>query len=243
MEYTPDPALAEFLLAGPVPIYVGFGSIVVDEPETLTKTVFDAIELADVRAVVSKGWGGIGSQQLPRNVFLVGDVPHDWLFPRVSAVIHHGGAGTTAAAMAAGKPSVIVPFFGDQFFWGRLAQKAGVSSNPIPGKELTANLLAAAIIEVTYPDVVARAEAIGNLIESENGTEAGCASLHQQMQAQCVKCSMAPRRVAVWKVKKNGLSLSAFAATVLLNARILRVQDLKLLVVLPKIKYIAFSNQ
>jgi sterol 3beta-glucosyltransferase len=85
-----------------VPIYVGFCSIVIGDPETLTKTVFDAIELVGVRALVSKGWGGLGTQQLPSNVFLVGDVPHDWLFRRVSAVVHHGGARTTAAAMAAG---------------------------------------------------------------------------------------------------------------------------------------------
>ena len=115
-EYAPDPALAAFLLAGSTPIYVGLGSIVFDDSEALTKTVFDAIEMASVRAVVSKGWGDLGSQRISSNVFLIEDVPHDWLFCRVSAVVHHGGAGTTAVAMAAGKPSVVVPFFGDQFF-------------------------------------------------------------------------------------------------------------------------------
>jgi UDP:flavonoid glycosyltransferase YjiC (YdhE family) len=227
-EYTPDPALAAFLLAGPAPIYVGFGSIVIDNSEALTKTVFDAIELAGVRAVVSKGWGGLGSQRLPSNVFLIGDIPHDWLFRRVSAIIHHGGAGTTAAAMAAGKPSVVVPFFGDQFFWGAMVQKAGVGAKPIPGKDLSAPFLAAAIIEVLQPAVLDQAEVLGKVIDSENGVDAGCVSLHRHMEAQCIKCSMAPHRVAVWRVKKRGIYLSAFAATVLLNARLLRVQDLKL---------------
>ncbi|KAE9377441.1 glycosyltransferase family 1 protein [Stipitochalara longipes BDJ] len=227
--YTPDPALAAFLQAGPVPIYVGFGSIVIDEPEALTQIVFDALELTGVRAAVSKGWGGIGSQQLPRNIFLVGDVPHDWLFSRVSVVVHHGGAGTTAAAMAARKPSIIVPFFGDQFFWSETVHRAGVGAKSIPSKELTAQSLAAAILEMLQTAVRHRAEAIGELINSENGTDAGCDSLHQHTEAMCLKCSMAPHRVAVWKVKKKEIRLSAFAATVLLNARILLVQDLKLL--------------
>lgn len=226
-EYVPDPALAAFLLAGSTPIYVGFGSIVIDDPGVLTKTVFDAIEMVGVRAVVSKGWGGLGSQQLPSNVFLIGDVPHDWLFRRVFAVVHHGGAGTTAAAMAAGKPSVIVPFFGDQFFWGAMVQKVGAGPKPIPGKELTATFLAAAIIEVLHPALLDRADVLGKVIDGEKGTDAGCVSLHQQMDAQCLRCSLAPNRVAVWRVKK-GICLSAFAATVVLDARILRTQDLKL---------------
>jgi UDP:flavonoid glycosyltransferase YjiC (YdhE family) len=228
-EYVPDPALSAFLSAGPAPIYVGFGSIVIDNPETLTKTVLDTIVLAGVRAVVSKGWAGLGLQQLPGSIFLVGDVPHAWLFRHVSAVVHHGGAGTTAAAMVAGKPSVIVPFFGDQFFWGSMVQKAGAGAKPIPVKELTATSLAAAIIEVLQPAVLDRAEVLGKLIDCENGTVSGCASLHQQTEAQCLKCSMCPDRVGVWRVKKKKeIFLSAFAATVLLNARILRVQDLKL---------------
>ena len=195
---------------------------------TLTKTVLDAIRMAGVRAVVSKGWAGLGSGQIPDNVFLVGDVPHDWLFRRISAVVHHGGAGTTAAAMAAGKPSVIVPFFGDQFFWGAMVQKAGAGSKPIPGKELTAAVLAAAINEVLQPVVLDRAEVLGTLIDGENGAASGCASLHQHTEAQCIKCSIAPHRVAVWRVKKKEICLSALAATALLNARLLRVQDLKL---------------
>jgi hypothetical protein len=205
--------------------------------------VFDAIELAGVRALVSKGWGGLSSQQLPSNVFLGGDVPHDWLFRRVSAVVHHGGAGTTAAAMAAGKPSVVVPFFGDQFFWGAMARKAGAGAKPIPAKQLTVKLLAAAIIEVLQPAVLDRVEAICELIVSEKGTDAGCASLHRNLEAQCLKCSMAPHLVAVWKVRKKGICLSAFAATVLLHARLLRVQDLKLWVFLSAVHSGPFSDE
>ena len=207
---------------------MGFGSIVIDDSEALTKTVFDAIELAGVRAVVSKGWGSLISQHLTSNVFLVEDVPHDWLFRRISAVVHHGGAGTTAAAMAAGKPSVVVPFFGDQFFWGGIVEKAGVGSRPISGKELTASRLAAAIAKVLQPAVLHQAQVLGKPVDDEKGVETGCMSLHQHTEAQCLKCSMAPHRVAVWRVRKKWICLSAFAATVLLNAHKLRVQDLKL---------------
>lgn len=181
-----------------------------------------------MRAVVSKGWGGLGAQQLPGNVFLIGDVPHDWVFRHVSAVVHHGGAGTTAAATAAGKPSVIVPFFGDQFFWGAMIWKSGAGAKPIPGKGLSASFLAAAIIEALQPTTIYQAKVLGEAICGENGTYAGCVTLHQQTEAQCIKCSLAPNRVAVWKVKKKGVCLSAFAATILLNAHVLRVEDLKL---------------
>lgn len=116
--YTPDADLAAFLAAGPPPIYIGFGSIVVDDPNAMTRLIFEAVKRTGQRALVSKGWGGLGADELgiPDGVFMVGNVPHDWLFPRVSCVVHHGGAGTTAAGIACGKPTVIVPFFGDQPF-------------------------------------------------------------------------------------------------------------------------------
>jgi UDP:flavonoid glycosyltransferase YjiC (YdhE family) len=112
--YQPAPDLKAFLDAGPPPVYIGFGSIVVDDPNAMTKMIFEAIEITGQRALVSKGWGGLGADELgiPEGVFMLGNVPHDWLFKHVSCVVHHGGAGTTAAGIACGKPTVIVPFFG-----------------------------------------------------------------------------------------------------------------------------------
>jgi sterol 3beta-glucosyltransferase len=118
--YTPPDDLADFLAKGPPPVYIGFGSIVVDDPAALTKLIFDAVKLAKVRAIVSKGWGGVGAGDVPDDVYLIGNCPHDWLFQRVSCVVHHGGAGTTAAGIALGRPTVVVPFFGDQPFWGQV---------------------------------------------------------------------------------------------------------------------------
>jgi UDP:flavonoid glycosyltransferase YjiC (YdhE family) len=118
-KYKPPQDLLDFLAAGPPPVYIGFGSIVVDDPEAMTQTIFDAVTAAGVRAIVSKGWGGLGRDQglsVPDNVYIIGNCPHDWLFLRVSVVVHHGGAGTTAAGLKAGKPTIVVPFFGDQPF-------------------------------------------------------------------------------------------------------------------------------
>ena len=104
--------------------------------------------MAGVRALVSKGWGGIGGEgdDLPENVFMLDNTPHDWLFPKVSAVVHHGGAGTTAIGLKCGKPTMIVPFFGDQPFWGAMvAQKKAGAHECIPYKKLTAERLAEGI--------------------------------------------------------------------------------------------------
>ena len=110
--YTPPPDLKAFLDAGPPPVYIGFGSIVLDDPNAMTKLIFDAVKKTGQRALVSKGWGGFGAEDfgIPENVFMLGNVPHDWLFKRVSCVVHHGGAGTTATGISCGKPTVVVPF-------------------------------------------------------------------------------------------------------------------------------------
>lgn len=102
-DYDPPKELTDFLDAGPPPIYIGFGSIVVDDPDKFTQMIFDAVKMAGVRALVSKGWGGLGGDNTPDNIFMLENTPHDWLFPRVKAVVHHGGAGTAAAGLKAGK--------------------------------------------------------------------------------------------------------------------------------------------
>ena len=110
----PDP-LTRFLDAGGAPIYLGFGSIVVDDADRFTHMIFEAVKLAGVRALVSKGWGGLGGDSLdvPENIFLLDNTPHDWLFPKVQACVIHGGAGTTAIALKCGIPTFIIPFFGE----------------------------------------------------------------------------------------------------------------------------------
>lgn len=118
--YKPPKELQDFLDAGEPPIYIGFGSIVIDEPTKTTQMIFDAVKKSGVRCLLSKGWSKLGGDSPPENIFLLDNCPHDWLFPRVKAVVHHGGAGTTAIGVALGKPTVVVPFFGDQPFWGAM---------------------------------------------------------------------------------------------------------------------------
>ncbi len=169
-EWRPPPALLEFLEAGPQPIYVGFGSMAGRRPRRLTKIVVDALARSGQRAVLASGWGGLEARELPREVHLVEEVPHDWLFPRVRAVVHHGGAGTTAAGLRAGRPSVICPFFGDQPFWGRIVERSGAGPRPIPQTRLNARRLARAIRQaVEDPAVQSAAESLGRILRAEDG--------------------------------------------------------------------------
>lgn len=110
--YSPTPELAAFLQNGPPPIYVGFGSIVLDDSVEMTAILEEAVKLTGVRAIISRGWSQLGGES-SSNILYLGDCPHDWLFERVSCVIHHGGAGTTACGLRYGKPTTVVPFFGE----------------------------------------------------------------------------------------------------------------------------------
>jgi len=228
--FTPDPALAAFLAAGPPPVYIGFGSIVVDDPNGMTNLIFEAVRKAGIRALVSKGWGGLGADDLdkPDGVFMLGNVPHDWLFKHVSCVVHHGGAGTTAAGIALGRPTVVVPFFGDQPFWGAMIARAGAGPPPIPYKQLTAEKLAAAITEALKPETLAKAQELGERIKEEKGTECGAKSFHDNLNFDNMRCSLAPHRVAVWRIKRTQTKLSALAANVLASENLISFADLKM---------------
>jgi len=169
-DWQPDPALVEFLASGPPPVYVGFGSMPSEDASAKTAIILDALEQAGQRGVVATGWGGLTLANAPRHVFALDAAPHDWLFPQMAAVVHHGGAGTTAAGLAAGAPTVICPFFGDQPFWGRRVAALGVGPEPIPQKRLTAEKLAAALRAVTGDAALrARAQQLGAAIRGEDG--------------------------------------------------------------------------
>jgi UDP:flavonoid glycosyltransferase YjiC (YdhE family) len=228
--YNPDPDLKAFLDAGPPPVYIGFGSIVVDDPNAMTELIFDAVRRSGVRALVSKGWGGLGAEDLglPEGVFMLGNVPHDWLFKHVSCVVHHGGAGTTAAGIKAGKPTIVVPFFGDQPFWVSLVARAGAGPDPIPNKELTGERLAEAIQFCLKPETIEKAKVYGEKIREEKGSDVGGQSFHRHLDVDSLRCSLAPSYVAVWRVRRTKMQLSALAAAVLVDEGLLDYADLKL---------------
>ncbi len=168
--YRPEKGLSNFLAKGQPPIYVGFGSIVDHEREQVTRAVLGALRQTGLRAVLLGGWSDLGAEGTPAFVHRVEAVPHDWLFPRVAAAVHHGGAGTTAAGLRAGIPNVIVPSFGDQFFWGSRVHELGVGPEPIPRDGLTASSLAQAIERaVEDSDMKRRACELGRLIRNEDG--------------------------------------------------------------------------
>jgi sterol 3beta-glucosyltransferase len=165
--WQPPAGLLDFLGAGAPPVYVGFGSMGGFDSTETTRLVVRALN--GRRAVLAAGWGGLDRQALPENVYFLDSAPHDWLLPRMSAVVHHGGAGTTAAALRAGVPMVIVPFLGDQPFWGWRMEQLGVAPRPIPRKQLTAENLAAAIAATDGAGMRTRAEQLGTTIRAEDG--------------------------------------------------------------------------
>ncbi|WP_069999196.1 glycosyltransferase [Cellulosilyticum sp. I15G10I2] len=166
-EYTPSHELADFLKAGEKPVYVGFGSMTsLDKHGDLAKMAAEAIVKSGKRGIIC----GMGKPaNLPKSIIAIDSIPHTWLFERVSAVCHHGGAGTTAAGFKAGVPSIIVPFSNDQFAWAHRSYDLGVGAKPIPKKELSSDRLADAIKFALSDKIVANARSLGKKIASENG--------------------------------------------------------------------------
>lgn len=168
--WQPPPGLEAFLDTGSPPVCIGFGSMVGRDAEGTATLVIEALAQSGQRGVLLTGWGGLVARGVPDNVFVMETAPHDWLFPRMAAVVHHGGAGTTAEGLRAGVPSVIVPFSLDQPFWGKRIQSLGVGPVPVPSQKLTADHLARAIqAAVQDPGIKQRAASLGAAIRAEEG--------------------------------------------------------------------------
>ncbi len=169
-EWIPPSELIEFLDSGDPPVYVGYGSMAGDDAEQSASIVLEALAASHQRGILLTGWGGMKTLSVPDSVFVLDSAPHSWLFPRMAAVVHHGGAGTTAEGLRAGVPTVIVPFIVDQPFWGNRVHGLGVGPMPIPHKKLTAEKLAQAIdTACTDAEMRLRAAALGNVIRAEDG--------------------------------------------------------------------------
>jgi UDP:flavonoid glycosyltransferase YjiC (YdhE family) len=178
--WTPSKDLMDFLLEGAPPVFVGFGSMGNRNPEATADLVLKAIAIAGQRAILQSGWGGLSKRNLPDTVFIVDSIPHSFIFPYVAAVVHHGGAGTTSAALRAGVPSIVIPFFGDQPFWGNRIAELGVGTKPIPRKKLTAENLAKAIqMAVNDRSMCEKAANLGEKIRAENGIAKAVAIINQ----------------------------------------------------------------
>jgi sterol 3beta-glucosyltransferase len=178
--WTPPPDLVRFLAAGAPPIYVGFGSMTHRDPAQLLEVITSALRRAGQRGVVLGGWDELGrGAAVADTIYSITEAPHDWLFPRMAAVVHHGGAGTTAAALRAGVPSLVIPHNFDQPFWGHRVHVLGVAVAPIPLRKLTSVRLAAAFEQlVGDPALRRRAAELGRRMATDDGLGQAVARIH-----------------------------------------------------------------
>ncbi|KAI3874090.1 hypothetical protein MKW98_013751 [Papaver atlanticum] len=180
--YVPPKPLLDWLEAGKKPIYIGFGSLPVQEPEKMTQIIVEALETTGNRGIINKGWGGLGNMAEPKDfVYLLDNCPHDWLFLQCTAVVHHGGAGTTAAGLKAACPTTIVPFFGDQPFWGERVHARGVGPAPLPVDQFSLQKLIDAINFMLDPKVKERAIELAGAMQAEDGVTGAVKAFFKQL--------------------------------------------------------------
>ena len=175
-EWDAPRSLQDFLSAGDAPIYVGFGSMLGFDQRSLLDVVIAAV--AGRRALFYPGWNSLDSLNLPPNFCVIGDTPHDWLFPRTSLVVHHGGSGTTHSAARAGVPSVVLPFAADQFFWAEQLRRVGIAPAAASGPKVTAHILSRAIDVAQTAEMRERASAVGATMRTEDGLAKAVDRIH-----------------------------------------------------------------
>ncbi|MEZ4672467.1 MAG: glycosyltransferase [Anaerolineae bacterium] len=179
-DWQPPDALRQFLESGSIPVYVGFGSMSSSDPATTVQTISEALSRSGQRGIIASGWSGADMTNLPAHVYLLDKAPHNWLFEQVAAVVHHGGAGTTAAGLRAGRPTMIVPHMSDQPYWGRRVQELGAGVKPVLRHKLNVDNLAAGIHElVTNTSITAAARHIGEQIRAEIGIQEAVAIIEK----------------------------------------------------------------
>ncbi|KAK8552349.1 hypothetical protein V6N13_120755 [Hibiscus sabdariffa] len=184
-KYHPREEFVQWIQKGPQPIYIGFGSMPLDDSKKTTDVILEALKDTGQRGIIVRGWGDLRHfAEVTENIFLQEDCPHDWLFPQCSAVVHHGGAGTTATGLKAGCPTTIVPFFGDQFFWGDRVHERGLGPAPIPISELSVDKLSNAIKFMLQPEVKSHAMELAKLIENEDGVAAAVDAFHRHLPSE-----------------------------------------------------------
>jgi len=182
-DWAPPAALVEFLASGPPPVYLGYSSMIPRDPDASMDLMARALRKVGARGILGTGWMAPGRSELSDDVYVLDEVPHDWLFPRVSAVVHHGGAGTVGTAIRAGVPAVVVPFYGDQPFWAARVAALGLGPRPIPARKLTADKLAHSIrLAVTDGGMRSRASELGEKLRGEDGVGTAVGLVAQVMK-------------------------------------------------------------
>ena len=168
-------------------VYVGFGSMVVENRAAMTKTIVDSVLKADVRCIFSKGWsdrlqGPYDSAEIriPDELIVIKSAPHDWLFEHIDAAVHHGGAGTTAASLRAGVPTIVRPFFGDQKFYGARVEDLGVGRCL---DKFNTSSFSRALWEATHNErIIDKARVLGEKIRAENGVPIAIQAIYRDLE-------------------------------------------------------------
>lgn len=182
--WQPSDDLSSFIEAGKPPVFIGFGSMPIKDPQRTTAIILEALKQSGQRGILHMGWGDLGDRPLPDHVFKIDYAPYDWLFPRMAMVIHHGGSGTTAFALRSGVPSCVVPFVFDQFYWGERTARLGVGPNPIRFKDLTIDrLLEVIYVGVGNSQIRQNAAELGEKIKAENGIQNALTIFEERLYA------------------------------------------------------------
>lgn len=216
-DYSPSRDLQDFLDQGRPPIYIGFGSIVLDDAARFASAIMDAITQCGERAIISPGWSRMEIPDDRPDILRLEECPHEWLFQHVSMVIHHGGAGTTAIGLREARPTIIVPFFGDQPFWGNMVAAAGAGPKPLRQRHFDATKLAEAIRFCQTDHARAAARRLSEQIKREDGVDAAVRSFHANLPMDKLRCDILPDQPASWCTKRGGqqVKVSTLAAGVL----------------------------
>lgn len=170
--WEPSGALEQFLASGVPPISIGFGSMAGRSAKKVLPLFLEAASRSGQRAVLLVKREDVEELEMSENVFCIESVPHDWLFPRMAAVVHHGGAGTTGAAFRAGVPQIVLPFIADQHFWAQRIAELGVGTEPLKHKQLSVEQALQAVRTVTQDQAMRkRAVMLGEKVQQEHGVE------------------------------------------------------------------------
>ena len=181
--WQPSRELENFLASGSPPIGVTFGSMIDNEKDRIARLIRKTLENEGLRGILVAGWSGIKeTEEGDHNFYYLKSIPYDWLFPQLTAVVHHGGAGTLASVLRAGVPSIVIPFVADQPFWAQQAYKLGVAPKPIKRSALNEKHLSDALrIAVHDKGLRKKARELGHLIRGEDGIAAAIDIIHQRL--------------------------------------------------------------
>lgn len=204
--------LSSWIAEGPPPFFLGFGSMVIEDTDGLADMIKKAVVRADCRIVVQSSWSKIDVSGEPR-CNMVGPCPHDWLLPQTAGVIHHGGAGTTAAGLRFGLPTFICPFFADQFMWAAMTKRAGVGPEPCPVDDLTEDILTERLLELSSPELKSKAEWMAEQMAKEDGIQGGLDHFLSSIPRDNAYCDVSillgEHGVAYVRLTGSGLKVSA----------------------------------